>query len=229
MTRSVAQAVTRFHSAESKLNDAVVLRVTAVDTLRTEHGMAAGDVSRALFPNIAKLTSRETSPVSHATTTCATLRAFDIDPQSKLHTDYLLQAFRVSTGKVPAARRDAAIKSASFDGVPTIEAFTAWIDSLIESVKAEKADKGAKGNTEGDPDATPANTSSVVVTVAPTLPELLVQLAELVNATPVDTRGKALAAIAVTYNKLQAGHAAEKARIVKRVATAKAQRETVAA
>lgn len=224
MSRSIAQAVTRFHSAESKLNDAVVLRVTAVDTLRTEHAMSAGDVSRALFPKVDKLTSRETSPVSHATTTCSVLRAFDIDPQSKLNTDYLLQAFRVSTGKVPAAQREAATKSAPFDGVPTIEAFTAWIDSMLDSAKAGKAKADPESGTEPKADT---NTPATVVTVAPTLPELLIQLAELVNSTPVDSRGKALAAIAVTYNKLQAGHSAEKARIVKRVATAKAQRETV--
>lgn len=175
---TIAQYIARFRKAEATVDTAIVTRIRAVNGMRTEHDMKAADVSRRLFdvPAEAKLTSRETAPVSHASTVLnlATL----ITPTGKAYeSDYIVRAlFTISTGKVPAATAKAAAETLATEWAENGGNLETLVSEMVATLTAPKTRKvGGNASGKAKADKAPAETVTVVATPA-TLPELLAEL-----------------------------------------------------
>jgi hypothetical protein len=202
--RTVKAEVKRFVAATAKESEARGIRLQSVDALLTVHSLKPAAASRVLFSlaDDAPLTSRETSPVSHAATVGRIARQLNIDPQEGAPYDLLATLHRVATGTVKRAALDAA--AATFaatlaDAVPTLPQIEEWVEGLLSAKKstgpraaASEKEGDATDAAESDPQSlTPAN----VVAIPATIPELIAALgAAIGNVSDPADRDKFIAA-----------------------------------
>lgn len=219
MSTKISTYVNRFQTALATEKKSHIDRIRAVDGLLTEHSMKAGDASRAIWSLDAdvKLTSAHTSPVSHAKTVSTVIASFgftvadtDSDTSAAIAT-----AFKIATGKVTAAKRDAAISKAT-----SLAAFTLTADSatryaaLLAVVTAllAPAKRGAKVPAPKveltDTDETVTKGAAIVVTTPANITEVLATLDTMLTAIPFADRGPWLAKVAAMVNRQRTAHTA---------------------
>lgn len=181
MTTSIKTYVSRFHAATQKEDSAIVTRIRAVNGMRIDHSLKAADVSRALFsmPADAKLTSRETSPVSHATTVH---KLASILSEAAYSDDAIVRSlFSISTGRVPAKTAEAAAQTLHDSGETVTPEAVAEMVATLTAPKPRKVGGTPAGKGKKE---TPAPAETIVVATPATLPELLAELETQLLAIP---------------------------------------------
>lgn len=234
MTTKISTYVSRFHAASAKEDEAIVTRIQAVNGLTRVHSLKPADASRALFSLSAdaKLESRHTAPVSHATTVAKVIDAFGfnvLDTAAKGDPLFIAirSAFRVSTGRVQAKRLAAAAAESAkkVEGkspATRAKAIADMADTLLAPSprKVVTADQRAKGKPA---EVTPANAVPTVAVPA-TLPELIAELERQLKLVSPDKVGPYLGKLSSIVNRARADVAKIEAAQAEKVSTAKAAR-----